>query len=343
MIYNFVNKILLFPLYYTLKIRHFLFDSEILKSKKYDIPIISVGNISMGGTGKTPHTEFLVRELMPKYRVAVLSRGYGRKTRGFRLVSSTDKVLDVGDEPLQMKKKFESVIVAVCEKRTNGVEVLLALPENERPTVILLDDAFQHRWISPSTNIVLIDYNGKMGKEFLFPMGNLRDLPEQIKRADIIIVTKCPKEISLEDRFNWEKSIRLGKWQKLLFSTISYGEPKEIFEGADKRYIYSKYAILITAIANPKPLIYHLLNSYKILARLQYRDHHNFTLFEVSKINRWAKKWPKAVIYTTEKDAQRLLTKNKLSDNVKQRLFYIPINASIVYQKDETEANFVQE
>lgn len=341
MIYNFVNKILLFPLYYTLKIRHFLFDKEILKSKKYDIPIISIGNISMGGTGKTPHTEFLMRELMPRHKVAVLSRGYGRKTRGFRIVNNTDKVLEVGDEPLQMKKKYESVIVAVCEKRTKGVEALLALPETERPTVILLDDAFQHRWITPTTNIVLIDYNGTKGKEFLFPVGNLRDLPEQIKRADIIIVTKCPKEISLEDRFNWEKSLRTGTWQKLLFSTISYGEPKEIFEGADKRYIYSKYAILITGIANPKPLIYNLLDSYKILGRLEFRDHHNFTRFEVTKINRWAKKWPKAVIYTTEKDAQRLLSKTKLTDNVKQRLFYIPIDASIVYQKDEPETVFI--
>ena len=219
MIYTFVNKILLFPLYITLKIRHFLFDSEILKSKKYDIPIISIGNISMGGTGKTPHTELLIRELMPKYKVAVLSRGYGRKSRGFRIVASTDKVSEVGDEPLQMKKKFDSVVVAVCEKRTKGVEALLALPEIERPTVILLDDAFQHRWISPTTNIVLIDYNGTRGKEFLFPMGNLRDLPEQIRRADIIIVTKCPGEISLEDKFNWEKSLRLSSQQKLLFST----------------------------------------------------------------------------------------------------------------------------
>ncbi|MEN6617974.1 MAG: tetraacyldisaccharide 4'-kinase, partial [Rikenellaceae bacterium] len=294
MIYTFVNKLLLFPLYYTLKFRHFLFDKGIFESKKFDIPIISIGNISMGGTGKTPHTEFLIKELLPKYKVAVLSRGYGRKTRGFRLVEVNDKVSEVGDEPLQMKKKFADVIVAVCEKRVKGVETLLVLPPEQRPTVILLDDAFQHRWISPKTNIVLVDYSMPLDKEFLFPIGRLRDLPEQIQRADIIIVTKCPDEISPEDRFEWGKNLRLSSKQKLLFSNISYGEPDSIFEGADRRYIYSKFAILITAIANPLPLIYHLLSNYRIIGRLEFRDHHNFTSSEVSKINRLAKKWPKA-------------------------------------------------
>jgi len=337
MTYTFVNKCLLFPLYYALKIRHFLFDKGILKSKKFDIPIISIGNISVGGTGKTPHTEFLIKEFMPKYKVAVLSRGYGRKTRGFRIVNINDKVSDVGDEPLQMKKKFENVIVAVCEKRVKGVEALLALPQEERPTIVLLDDAFQHRWITPTTNIVLVDSGRPLEEEYLFPVGKLRDLPEQIQRADIIIVTKCPEEISLEDKFKWEKKLRIGPKQKLLFSTIFYDEPNNIFDEGDRRYIYSKFAILITAIANPIPLIYHLLNNYKILGRLQFRDHHNFTSSDVSKINRWAKKWPKAVIYTTEKDAQRLMTKNKLSENVKQRIFYIPIDVSIINQNENSE------
>lgn len=341
MIYSFVNKLLLFPLYYTLKFRHFLFDKEILKSRKFDIPIISIGNISVGGTGKTPHTEFLIRELLPKYKVAVLSRGYGRKSRGFRLVEATDNVSAVGDEPLQMKKKFSDVTVAVCEKRVKGVEALLALPQEQRPTVILLDDAFQHRWISPGTNIVLVDYNMPLEEEFLFPVGKLRDLPEQIQRADIIIVTKCPEEISLEDKFKWEKQLRLGSQQKLLFSSISYGEPHSIFEGADRRYLYSRFAILITAIANPRPFIYHLLSNYKIIGRLEFRDHHNFTSSEVSKINRWAKKWPKAVIYTTEKDAQRLMAKNKLSENVKTRLFYIPIEVSLIKQNDDSDITFI--
>jgi tetraacyldisaccharide 4'-kinase len=332
---------LLFPLFFALKIRHILFDNGFFKSRKFEIPIISIGNISVGGTGKTPHTEFLIKELMPTHRVAVLSRGYGRKSKGFRIVEISDKVSEVGDEPLQMKKKFNNVTIAVCEKRVKGVEALLALPEEQRPTVILLDDAFQHRWITPSTNIVLIDYNRTLDQEYLFPVGILRDLPEQIRRADIVIVTKCPGEISLEDKFEWEKKLMLASNQKLLFSTINYGEPRDIFEGADRRYIYSKFAILITAIANPKPLVYHLLNSYKILGRLQFRDHHNFTSSEISNINRWSKKWPKAVIYTTEKDAQRLLGKTKISDDVKERLFYIPIEVSILNQTEDSAIKFI--
>ncbi len=338
--YTFVNKLLLFPIYFTLRLRHYLFDKGIFKSRKFDVPIISIGNISVGGTGKTPHTEFLIRELLPKYKVAVLSRGYGRKTRGFRIVETENKVSEVGDEPLQMKKKFSDIIVAVCEKRVKGVEALLALPEEQRPTVILLDDGFQHRWISPSTNIVLIDYSLPLEKEYLFPVGRLRDLPEQIQRADIIIVTKCPDEISLEARFEWEKRLRLSSKQRLLFSSISYGEPESIFQGADRRYIYSRFAILITAIANPRPLIYHLLSDYKIIAKMAFRDHHNFTSSEVTRINKLARKWPKAVIYTTEKDAQRLMAKNKLSENVKSRIFYIPIKISII-NKPESGINFI--
>ena len=339
--YTFVNKYLLFPIYFTLKIRHFLFDKGILKTKNFDIPIISIGNITIGGTGKTPHTEFLIKELMPKHKIAVLSRGYGRKSKGFRIVNTGDDVSDVGDEPLQMKRKFENITVAVCEKRVEGVEALLALPQEELPTAILLDDAFQHRWICPSTNIVLVDSERPLEKEYLFPFGKLRDLPGQIKRADIIIVTKCPEEVSDEDKFEWEKRLKISPEQKLLFSTITYGEPKNIFEGADRRYIYSKFAILITAIANPKPLVYNLSNTYKILDKLQFRDHHSFTSHEISIINRWAKKWPKAVIYTTEKDAQRLLTKDKLSKNVRERLFYIPIEVSFINQNGDSDLKFL--
>ncbi len=330
--YKFVNRYILFPVFFALKIRHFLFDKGILKSRKFDIPIISIGNISVGGTGKTPHTEFLVRDLMPKHRVAVLSRGYGRKSKGFRIVASDDEVSQVGDEPLQMKRKFESIIVAVCEKRVEGVEALLALPENERPTIILLDDAFQHRWITPSTNIVLIDSEKPLERDYLLPFGRLRDLPEQIRRADVVVVTKCPEGITEEYRYEWEK--RFKAEQKLLFSTIIYKDPVNIFEGADRRYIYSKFAILISAIANPKPLACNLSTKYKILAKLQFRDHHNFTDGEISKINRWANQWPKAVIYTTEKDAQRLMKREELSETVKNRLFYIPIEVSLINNED---------
>ncbi len=325
-----INYVLLFPYFIVLKIRHYLYDSGFLKSKKFDLPVISIGNIEIGGTGKTPHTEYLIKKLMPTERVAVLSRGYGRKSKGFHFVRIDSTVKEVGDEPLQMKRKFVDVIVAVCEKRVKGVEIMLSLPQESRPTVILLDDAFQHRKITPSTNILLVDYNHMLEKQILFPFGRLRDLPEQKKRADIVVVTKCPAEISPEERFVREQHLKLSNNQKLAFSTINYGEPKALFEGADRRYVYSKYAILITAVANPKPFQYQLLSDYKIVERLNFRDHHNFTKREVKKINKKAAKWPKAVLFTTEKDAQRMMENNNFSASVRERIFYIPIEVEFV-------------
>ncbi|HON54610.1 MAG TPA: tetraacyldisaccharide 4'-kinase [Bacteroidales bacterium] len=325
-----INYVLLFPYFIVLKIRHYLYDSGFLKSKKFDLPVISIGNIEIGGTGKTPHTEYLIKKLMPTERVAVLSRGYGRKSKGFHFVRIDSTVKEVGDEPLQMKRKFVDVIVAVCEKRVKGVEIMLSLPPESRPTVIILDDAFQHRKISPSTNILLVDYNHMLEEQILFPLGRLRDLPEQKKRADIVIVTKCPAEISPEERFVREQHLKLSNNQKLAFSTINYGEPKALFEGADRRYIYSKYAILITAVANPKPLQYQLVSDYKLVERLNFRDHHNFTKRDVEKINKKAAKWPKAVLFTTEKDAQRMMENNNFSALVRERIFYIPIEVEFV-------------
>ncbi len=167
-------------------------------------------------------------------------------------------------------------------------------------------------------------------KQILFPFGRLRDLPEQKKRADIVVVTKCPAEISPEERFVREQHLKLSNNQKLAFSTINYGEPKALFEGADRRYIYSKYAILITAVANPKHLQYQLLPDYKIVDRLNFRDHHNFTKGEVKKINKKAAKWPKAVLFTTEKDAQRMIENDNFSVSVRERIFYIPIEVQFI-------------
>ncbi|MCK9303847.1 MAG: tetraacyldisaccharide 4'-kinase, partial [Bacteroidales bacterium] len=278
----------------------------------------------------TPHTELLIRELMPRYRVAVLSRGYGRKSRGFRIVGENDNVKDVGDEPLQMKRKFRDITVAVSASRTRGVAKLLTLPSNERPGVILLDDAFQHRWISPSQNILLIEYSSIDKSEVLFPLGRLRDLPSQIKRADIVIVTKCPLELNPEEQFRWEQKLSLMPNQKLFFSAIRYMEPQSLYPEADRRYIYSRYAIILTAVANPTLFHYHILNNYKIVRKISFRDHHNFNALDVCRINRLAVKWPKAVIFTTEKDAQRIVQNRRISMQVKERLFFIPIEAEII-------------
>jgi len=328
--YAIVNKLLLFPYYFILRVRHFMYDTSILKSRSFPVKVISVGNITVGGTGKTPYIEHLIREMPLAERVAVLSRGYGRKSSGFHIVSCEDKVAASGDEPLQIKRKFPHAIVAVDEKRRRGIEKLMALPEGERPTVILLDDAFQHRSVKPDTNIVLIDSSRPIDEDCLLPVGRLRDLPDQIKRADKVVVSKCPPEMDAGDMFMWEQRLNLSAGTQVEFTSLRYDEPVSIFPEADKRYIYSKFVMMLTAIANPQHLRFHLLNQYKIEDHLEYRDHHNFRKRDVRRINRWAKNNPKALIMTTEKDAQRLISLTALSDEVKRRLFYLPVIVTVL-------------
>ena len=337
----FINKVLLLPYYLILKFRHYLYDTGFFKSYKFDIPIIIVGNISAGGTGKTPHTEFIVRHFLSKGRVAVLSRGYGRKSKGFRYVTMDDTALMSGDEPLQIKHKFPEAIVAVDANRVRGIKTLMALPIEERPLVIVMDDAFQHRRVIPSLNIVLIDYSRPMGSDNLLPIGSLRDLPEQIVRANIVIVTKCPLEISQEEQFDWENSLKLNSNQKLFFSAMKYSDAEAIFPEGDKRYIYSNFAQIVTAIANPKSLEYELLSRYKIIKKLRYRDHKNFSKRDASLLNRMALKSPKAVIFTTEKDAQRIVSLKTLSNQLKLRLFYLPIEVTILNDKSKDFYNLI--
>ncbi len=320
-----VNKILLFPYFLALKIRHWLYDKGLFKSYSFDIPIISVGNLSVGGTGKTPHVELIVKELVKTRRVAVISRGYGRKTRGYRVVKVTDSTKECGDEPLQIKRRYPGVMVAVDGNRVRAIKNLLAMNPDEKPEVIVMDDGFQHRRVIPSVNILLIDYNRPLDRDNLLPLGRLRDLPEQIKRAGHIVVTKCPQEISDDEKFKWEKRLKTANHQKLYFSTIEYGEPLPVFMEGDKRYTYSRMAIMVTGIANPKPLEYYLSDNYKIIRRLSYKDHHRYRNRDVRRIERVSRKFPKAVVYTTEKDAQRLYNLKKFSDQLRTRFFFLPI------------------
>ena len=325
-----INKVLLFPFYMVLRLRHALYNSGVFKTTKFDIPVICVGNISAGGTGKTPMVEFIIRELKEERRVAMLSMGYGRKSRGFRYVSIEDSVADAGDEPLQIKRRYPFVTVAVDKNRVRGVKHLLKLPEDKRPEVVVLDDAFQHRSISAGCNIVLVDYTRPLDKDYLLPIGGLRDLPDQIKRADVVIVTKAPVELSDEESDSWRKRLKMLPNQKLLFSSLKYGEAKGIFPNNNRRYLSSKYAIAITGIANPRPFIYYLVNIYKIEMHIKFGDHYQYTKREVRRFNKMAAKYPQAVFYTTEKDAQRLEKLQGLSPDFTQRLFYLPIEMELL-------------
>lgn len=336
----FLNRVLLAPYLLTLKLRHFLYDRAIFASYSFDIPVIAVGNISAGGTGKTPHTEYLVRELMESERVAVLSRGYGRKSKGFRFVEVDDRGSIAGDEPLQIKRKFPQITVAVDGDRVRGINKLLSLPQEERPTIILLDDGFQHRRVTPKSNILLIEYSNPPFMDNLLPFGTLRDLPSQMERAEIVVITKAPPGVSREERFLWRDKLALKESQKLLFTTIKYGEAEAIFEEGDRRYLYSPFAILLTAIANPLQLEHKLSSKYKLVSKLTFRDHKNFTKRDIKRLTRRAKLNMKAAIITTEKDAQRL-REQQLSPLLKSRLFYFPIEVEELGEEEKRLAKLI--
>ena len=355
------SKIFLFPYWLALKIRHFLYDKNIKKGSIYPVPVICVGNITVGGTGKTPHTEMIIRLLSEKYRVAVLSRGYKRESKGFRIAQVTDTYKEVGDEPLQIKQKFPHITVAVCKSRREGIEKLLALPQAAahlqdacRPELIILDDGFQHRKVKPAHSVVLVNYSRPIVGDNLLPIGLLRDLPEQIRRADSVIISKSPiavyadgimdqyrtAEVVLQQEQKWRGEMKLSAQQKLYFSEIRYGSPLAVFYGeGDSRYIYSKTAIFFTGIANDMEFRNNLVANYKVLDSLKFADHKNFSRADVRKINSWAKKHPTAAIFTTEKDSKRLVSVKGLDKNVISRLFYIPIEVAIF--PDAKEAEFV--
>lgn len=362
------SKIFLFPYWLALKIRHFLYDKNIKKGSSCSVPVVCVGNITVGGTGKTPHTEMIIRLLSEKYRIAVLSRGYKRQSKGFRIAQVTDTYKEVGDEPLQIKQKFPHITVAVCKNRREGLEKLLALPQGAagqdaagqgaagqgacRPELIILDDGFQHRKVKPAHNVVLVNYNRPIVGDNLLPIGLLRDLPEQIRRADSVIISKSPiavytdgimdqyrtAEVVAAEEQKWRGEMKLSGQQKLYFSEIRYGSPLAVFYGeGDSRYIYSKTAIFFTGIANDMEFRNNLVANYKVLDSLKFADHKNFSKADIRKINSWARKNPTAAIFTTEKDSKRLVSVKGLDKSVISRLFYVPIEVAIFPECKEKE------
>ena len=367
-----IDKILLFPYWLTLKLRHFIYDSGLKKVSKADVPTICIGNITVGGTGKTPHTEMLLRTLLQDEEwggknIAVLSRGYKRKTKGFQQVTSDGSAIAYGDEPLQIKKKFPGVTVAVDSSRVEGCDFLV-YPEKletskkgrkcidknlEASDLIILDDAFQHRALKPTLSIVLVDYNRPVFNDHLLPFGKLRDLPGRIAAADIVIVSKCPNEVNAWDKCTWAENLgirnfdasscsgtrRNGKKQHLFFSTITYDTAEAIFPEGNPRYIYTNRLILFSGIANDAPLLSYLSSNYKIVRHFRFPDHHKFSKGDMNTIASAAREFPTAVIMTTEKDCQRVRDCHKIKEELKQRMFYSPIKT--VFLTENERENFI--
>ncbi len=309
-----------------MQVRNLLFDLHILSSKTFDKPVISVGNLTFGGTGKTPHIEYLIRLLTPAMFVATLSRGYGRKSNGFILASKRSSVKYIGDEPLQFLKKFESVKVAVDEKRSRGIRLLLE--KHPGLNVILLDDAFQHRYVKPGLSVLLTDYHRLYSEDVVLPSGTLREFRNGSKRADIIVVTKTPKIFSPITRRRIIEELKPDSHQRIYFSYIKYTDPVAVFDTMNIPFPARVTNILLfTGIANDYPLREHLERMCSELVVLKFTDHHAYTVKDVEDIIRKFDDLPtqKKIIVTTEKDVMRLKTP-ELSGYMKNLpLFCVPM------------------
>lgn len=318
---NFLRNILIFvvPIYWIItKLRNWLYDKNIFRSQSYDHPVICVGNLSVGGTGKTPMIEYLVNLLNEKYQVATLSRGYKRQSVGFVLADHSVTAQTIGDEPYQIHSKFPSILVAVDANRRRGIQRLINL-EN-RPEVILLDDAFQHRKVKAGLNLLLTTFDRLYVNDIVLPTGDLREPRSGAKRADIIIVTKCPKNLSESDKEKIQKRLNMTGNQTLFFSSIHYVEGLRQGDGqlTTLEALKTGSFTLVTGIANPKPLIDYLKEKKLDFEQLAFPDHHEFTESEIKLLE------GKGRILTTEKDYMRL--KDRLDPS---KLYYLPIETQI--------------
>lgn len=296
-------------------IRNRLYDMGIFKSTTFDVKTICIGNLSVGGTGKTPMTELLVRSLIPKYKVAMLSRGYKRKSSGFILATATTKAADIGDEPFQLFSKFPEIKVAVDADRRNGIE---RLQKEINPDVILLDDAFQHRKVKPDYAMLLTTFDNLYTDDWYLPTGNLRDARYAAKRADCIVITKCPESLGKKEQVAIQKKINPKEHQIVLFAYLSYeNEVVGIDSTIPLKALNNKKVSLVTGVADPKPLVSYLKASGISFEHLAYKDHHFFTKSELEVLKR------KECILTTEKDFVRL------KDDI-DKLYYLPVAHSFL-------------
>jgi tetraacyldisaccharide 4'-kinase len=314
-------------------LRNRLYDSGFMSAVSFDIPVIAVGNLSVGGTGKTPHIEYLVRLLQYEYKVATMSRGYKRRTRGFLLADAATNALKIGDEPMQYYLKFPELAVSVAEDRMTGIpSLLMARPETE---VVLLDDAYQHRSVQPGLNILITDYASPFYKDYILPYGRLREGRSASQRADIIVVSKCPPSLTREQAEHMTGAIKPLGHQRVFFSTINYGQPYDFFNQSYVPYINRK-VLLISGIAKPGPLVAYIEQSAAQVHLLDYPDHHFFTERNFEEIKQVLKGWDNdCVIVTTEKDATRLHLHRKAMAAIPVPVIVLPVEVSFLFAQQE--------
>ena len=342
---NPLKHIILFPfaLFYGIitGIRNWLFDQDILSSTSFNIPIISVGNLAVGGTGKTPHTEFILSILQDEWKTAMLSRGYKRKTKGFQLANSESDSQILGDEPYQIYQKFPNVTVSVDEKRVHGVKKLQELIPDLQ--LVVLDDAFQHRSIQAGLSILLTDFSNLYTRDMLLPAGNLREWKSGSKRANIIIITKCPEDMKPIDMRLYNTELKPENNQLLFFSSLVYDELKPVFPDSDhdnwtfQKIKYTNAEILLVAgIVSPKPILQRLAKFTPNVKTLFYDDHHAFQTKDFNLINKkfTAFQSNEKIIIMTEKDAVRLMTNPNYPETLKSRTYALPIRINILHDQE---------
>ncbi len=321
--------------------RNLLYDTGLLKSVRHAVPVICVGNITVGGTGKTPTVEFLVAALSEKgLHPAVLSRGYGRRTKGYREVSGEDSFVNTGDEPMQIKMKFPTMPVVVCEDRNAAVDRIVR--EHPQTDVIIMDDGFQHRSICPEKSVVLIDYTRPIDKDHLLPWGSLRDERRQLRRADLFLVTKAPANLSAKDRERVSRSLHVGEGQNVFFSTMTYGKLRPIFFdeviGEERN---GRKAVLFSGIGNPDPFAQGASGRCQVVETVTFPDHHVYKVGEMKRLEKAMKLHGEDVLaVTTEKDAVKLAGSAKIGSWLRNRLYVLPMQLAF---PDNDEEKFIDE
>lgn len=336
-----IIKYLLTPLSWAFdavtNVRNRMFDAGLLKMREFDVPVVCVGNITVGGTGKTPHVEFIVRNLATDYNIAVLSRGYKRKTKGFLLANSKSTPDAIGDEPYQIFQKYgHRVRVAVCENRVKGIERLLQL--HPEINLIVLDDAFQHRYVKPKVSVLLMDYNRPIYKDKVLPLGRLRENRHAADRADMVVCTKCPETLQPIDYRVVSNGLDLLACQQLFFSRYEYGSLRPVFPDDNPYSVSLDYltrkdtVLLLTGIAHPRYFVRYF-RQYAFRVKVShFSDHHDFSRKDLQQIARTLKemKGERKIIVTTEKDAVRLSNNPYFPEELKQFIFYLPIEVRMV-------------
>lgn len=321
-----------------ISVRHKLFDWNIVRPHEYDIPVVCVGNLTVGGTGKTPVTELLIRRLKGEHNIAVLSRGYKRKTKGYLEVEPGMSFLKTGDEPKQIKLKYPDVVVAVCEKRTDGIEQIRR--RHPEVNLVILDDGFQHRYVEPWLNIVVMDYTRPVYNDHLLPWGTLRDTVSQMHRANYVLVTKCSADMNPLDRRIVRKSLKLYPYQELYFCNTAVGQPIPMFPDAAARGVrQGDNVIAMSGIGNPESFEECLGGLYNVVGSLRYPDHHPYHSRDLKEIQSALDEAPSgSVIVATEKDAVKLMNSKKIPAAIRERLYYQPIKVTFF---EDTEFDFI--